>query len=697
MNIKKNILLVCILFAQVAMYSQTIEGITEMKPSQLLGFAKNAVKIGDTYSAIEFYKQYITLKSDDHESAYALAELYRITRDYEHAQDLYLKIYESNSELYPLALFYYAQMLKFNGNYNDAIAEFQRFKKEQRKVDIEIKNKLKNELAGCKLAQDIIDLENADKLYEIKHLNTSINSAHVDFAPLQIAKEKMIYASLKSDTIPVHKPNEGPLRKFYAAFRDEGEWYHAGEHIGPFNRSTAHVGNGALSPEGSRFYFTVCEPKLGKKPICDIWVSENEKGNWMEPYRLEEINDPEFTTTQPAVGKTSKEREVLYFISDREGGKGGLDIWFSVYDRKKARYSRVRNAGSKINTKGDEMTPFVDVNTNTLYFSSDGWPSIGGLDVFKTDGEETRWLPPINVGFPLNSSADELYFTVNPYNAKEGFVVSNRKGGIALKSPTCCDDIYSYKQTGSKNVTLLGKVYDVDYVEKILAMDESVKDIEGSIENERLLISNQTVTVYEVAGDGEERILIKELKTDSKGEFSLELERNKRYEAVVIRKGYFSKYHEFVTKSIKGDEITQHLGLLILTKDPIVVKNIYYPFNESYLTDEAKETIDTSLYKILIQNPSIIIEILSHTDSKGQDDYNLRLSQARAESVVKYLIEKGIDKKRLSSKGYGETKPIARNENTDGSDNPDGRAMNRRTEFRVTGSLDKETEIIYSK
>jgi OmpA-OmpF porin, OOP family len=151
-------------------------------------------------------------------------------------------------------------------------------------------------------------------------------------------------------------------------------------------------------------------------------------------------------------------------------------------------------------------------------------------------------------------------------------------------------------------------------------------------------------------------------------------------------------------KIIKSDTLRlDAIYINILPKDPIIIKNIYYDFDDWKLTDIAKINIDTTLLKVLVNNPRIIVEIGSHTDSKGDDDYNIKLSQKRAESVVKYLIEKGIDKERLFAKGYGETKFIAPNENPDGSDYPEGRQMNRRTEFRIVGSLDQYSKVIYQE
>ena len=178
----------------------------------------------------------------------------------------------------------------------------------------------------------------------------------------------------------------------------------------------------------------------------------------------------------------------------------------------------------------------------------------------------------------------------------------------------------------------------------------------------------------------------------------VKLEQNQNYRVVASRPGYFSNGFEFTTSDMnKSDTIFQPIGLHQLSKNPIVIPNIYYEFDKADLTKDSKFTLDTTIYQLLLENPNIIVEIGSHTDSKGSDDYNIKLSQKRAESVVNYLIAHKIEARRLRAKGYGETKPIAQNENADGSDNPDGRQKNRRTEFRIIGEVSKYSEIIYTE
>ncbi|PCJ88418.1 MAG: hypothetical protein COA57_03320 [Flavobacteriales bacterium] len=674
----------------------------ELNASELKKLGKAAIEIGDIYSAIDFYATYCAKKPIDLQAMWQLAELYRLSRDYVNAQDWYLKAYEADNKKYSEGLFHYALMLKRNGHYAEAIEHFNKFKKEYNGDDSSLKKRLKTEIIGCEMAKDMMNDESTTLKVLIHHLDTSINKAHVEFAPLLLDENTLVYASFKEDSLKYYNKLEDtiPVRKFYVAKKNgENEWTGGELFEGPFNKEEIHVGNGTLSLDGNRFYFTRCKSKKGKGIICEIYVSNKKNGKWGEPTPLPKSINNGNTATQPTVGPVRKQKkkkqEVLYFVSDRAEGKGGLDIWYSIYNVADSTYSEVKNGGTKINTRSDEMTPFCDAESNTMYFSSDGLAGLGGLDVFETSGAESKWRPATNVGYPINGGADELYYIISHIKKEEGFFVSNREGGVALKNPTCCDDIYSFVWKDTRYTPVKGKLYDVNFIEEVLDMDDDAANKQDLIFNsDRAKIAGQEVQIYEIAGDGEERYLVNSAVTNENSEFTLVLEKNKRYELVIERSGYFIKHQQFVTKNITKDTLQQHIGLLVLTEAPMAVKNIYYTYNEWYLTDQAKLVIDTTLYKIMIDNPHIVIEIDSHTDDHGAHDFNMKLSQKRAESVVNHLVKKGIKKSRLSAKGLGETKPIASNQNEDGSDNPTGRAKNRRTEFRVI-SMDDGTEIIY--
>ncbi len=725
-DIRKILIIISFLTFSLLTFAQKKDKSASYFPWQIKNFAKNAIRIGDIYSAIDYMEIYTQLKPDNYKEAYKLAELYRRSRNYVKAEEWYLKAYQGNEKKYIKALYYYALMQKMNGKYDLANENFLKFKKKCRNLkESRLYRKMtQNEILGCELAPKIID---SSLKVLVTHLDTSINKAHIDYAPVSIDAETMLYSSLKEDKIKYYNPNDTtnklPVRKFYIAKKSGENWISTGEFEGPFNDENINTGNGAFSPDSMKFYFTRTEKNWQNKMISHIYVSKFFNGRWSEPEKMPEpINNPKYSSTQPAIGtESAKDREVIYFVSDRPGGKGGLDIWYTYFNKRKNTYKTPKNAGSKINTVGDEMSPFYDMDTRTMYFSSTGHPGIGGFDIFRSTGEVNRWTEPENVGFPINSKADDTYYIISK-DRERGFFVSNREGGVALKNPTCCDDIYGFRWTEYIHIAVKGFVYEsvvkqkIDSVynstnfleaadslisdslqtDNILAAKKQLVKIDTTTEEYKKMLDNANVMLYllETEDGKEEMFLIKKMKARNAGKYIFTLEQGNNYRLVAECDGYFNNQADISTVDIiKSDTLEQPLRLKKIPMKSIVLENIYYEFDKATLTPEAKITLDTTILVILKENPKLIVEISSHTDNKGNDNYNMKLSQKRAESVVNYLINAGIDRNRMIAKGYGETMPIAANTNPDGSDNPEGRQKNRRTEFKVIGSSDQFSKL----
>jgi outer membrane protein OmpA-like peptidoglycan-associated protein len=351
-------------------------------------------------------------------------------------------------------------------------------------------------------------------------------------------------------------------------------------------------------------------------------------------------------------------------VSDRKDGKGDKDIWYSIYDSRKNSYREARNAGMKINTSQDELTPFYDNESGKLYFSSEGHPGLGGLDVFYTEGAKSKWVEPINVGRPINSSNDELFFTPFP-NGIDGWFASNRPGGVALENETCCDDLYTFKKIDSVQVVIGGKT-----------------TLDGKHRSDVVL------ELFYYDSDGE-KVFNKRTKSDADGKYKLRLEPGRKYSIEARYEEAFTETHEMkISNGFTETNLTWDAELISISDQALSIGNISFEFNKDVLTEEAKQSIDSSILPVLQNNPTIKVELMSHTDNRGTTAYNLHLSQKRSESIVKYLLLKGIQSDRMTAKGYGESMPIAPNENADGTDNPEGRAMNRRTEIKVIGKVE---------
>lgn len=677
------------MFLAFPLSSQVDSSIYKAKLKYVKKAAAKSLENGDYYSSLEYAKKYLQKRPNNISVLYTLAEAYRNSRDYSNAEITYQRVVEKNNSNYVKAFYYLAQMQIYNGKYEVAKTNLEIFKKGYDGKDkSDYRRYYKYLLATCEAAPTI--LEDTLELL-ITHVDTSINKAHVELSPLPLNTNEFIYSSLRSDTI-VYKNTRDTVkkmqvRKFYLAEKKDSNWVFKGEYNAPFNSEDSENGNGCFNLDSSKFYFTRCEKNWKDVIICSLYMSIKIDGEWSAPIILPEtVNDPDYHTTQPTVGWNSdKEMEVLYFVSNREGGRGGRDIWYSEFDADKDEFRKAKNAGSKINTSMDEMTPYYDMDSRSMYFSSEGWPGLGGFDVFESTGELRNWSEPTNLGYPLNTSVDELYYVLFP-NKQEGFIVSNRKGGVALKNETCCDDIYHFKEQHFIYLAISGTVY------------EALTPENSSMEKDTLVpVKNVEVGLY-LESDSLEPILIKKFVTGKDGKYLLPLQKDKEYTIRLTDTSHYASQKLISTIGItESDTIIKNFNLTPFSDKPIVIKNIYYPYDKAYLTDKSLITIDTTLLEILNNNPDLIIEIGSHTDSKGSDKYNEELSQRRAQSVVDYLLEKGIDRERLKAKGYGETVPIEPNTNEDGTDNVEGRAKNRRTEFKVIGKIKGVKEIIYTE
>jgi outer membrane protein OmpA-like peptidoglycan-associated protein len=706
-DIKKNIWILLVLLSfSTAIKAQVSDPNQWLSAGQLKNFAKNADRLGDAYTAIDYMEKYCKIKPRDYEMGFRLAELYRISRNYQKAADQYAKIYKNAADKHPVAIFYQAQMLKSLGKYEEAKEAFSKSLRKIKDIRSETITSavIKDEMKGCDMALTI--MSNPIKI-STDHLNSTVNKPHIEFSPIPFSDSILIYGSLKLDSINKFKRDEtGPLpvRQFYVAKKVGNDWIGGSSFsdaihtpkVETINTPGVETGNGAFSKDGKRFYFTRCGKNWQNKMKCEIYMSEKIGDSWGVPQRLnDQINHPDYTATQPAVGLTSKSNlDILYFVSDRPGGRGGMDIWYSIYTPSKKTFSSPRNCGVKINTAGDEITPFYEHATRTLYFSSSGLSGLGGLDIFRAMGELRKWYTPKNMGYPLNSSYDELYFTTSK-SREEGFFTSNRPGGEALHNPTCCDDIYHFRWTDFIRLDVTGQVFPSeskqygpkkDYNDfNTMKANDSIKPMKGAI-----------IGLYMIDNDTKEKVFIDRDTTGEDGKYHFDLLPDKNYKFEMEGFQYFNEQVYLSTEMITFSFTIEMppIWVNVITDKPIVLRNVYYAFDDATLSDLGKKSIDSTLFELMQKAPDLIVEVGSHTDSLGNFEYNKKLSQQRADNVISYLVSKGIEKKRLTAVGYGAEKPVANNFNPDGSDYPEGREKNRRTEFRVIGTLSSKTDDI---
>jgi outer membrane protein OmpA-like peptidoglycan-associated protein len=391
---------------------------------------------------------------------------------------------------------------------------------------------------------------------------------------------------------------------------------------------------------------------------------------WSEPVLIN-INQPDGWDSTPAFGNDGR---TLYFSSNRKGGYGGLDIYSAQMDSR-GRFGKVKNLGAAINTSGDEMFPYVAENSK-LYFSSDGHPGYGMLDIFVVNRTNGKTVVE-NLGEPINSPGDD--FGIFLFKPDRGFFTSNRDDGKGD------DDIYTFVNE-DPNLKV------VNYFLQGITLTPKKNDKGNDI------LPNTKVTLLDNQGE-----VMNETVSASDGKFNFRVYENEDYTLVGETDGYLLKRQGYSTKGKAVAVETLKELITNITLDTILIldkleknkiftlNNIYFDLDSANIRADARPEMD-KLVQLLKDNPEIKIEMGSHTDSIASDSYNLQLSQRRAQSTVNYLIMKGIDAKRLVAQGYGESKPIARNTNPDGTDNPEGRQRNRRTEFKILdiGELPKK-------
>ncbi|MES2629913.1 MAG: OmpA family protein [Bacteroidota bacterium] len=649
------------------------------KPGRLKKFAKKSYKLGDYYSTVNFLEKYTSVKPDKWKFMYMLADSYRRTRDYKNAEDTYNKVVAAKAKKYPKAKFYLATMQKSNGFYEEADKWLPEFMKEYKSgSDAKIFKKLaKSEQLGAQRAKAIID--SALKVV-ITPLPKSINLPTMESTPIMVDENTIIYGSIFADVAEYYSlaGEDRPERKLYVAKKTGPlDWKPSGELPGPFNAEGYNVASGAYSIDGLRFYFTRCPKKASNKDNCAIWVSKFKDGQWQEASKLNEIvNMPEFNSTQPAVGsytdKKGKSGDVLFFVSDREKGRGGLDIWYTLVDGKSGDFKKAKNLGSKVNSAGDDITPFYDQEAAALYFSSNGLPNIGGFDIFRSDGTYNKLGAPQNVGYPINSPADDAFFVLSKLQ-DEGYFVSNRVGGASEVNPTCCDDIYNFRYTDFLRLGVGGKVFEM------VNPTDQAKDTN--------LLNGVTVSLMKLdPEDPTDTIVLKTIdESKAKEGYFFTLQYNNNYILKFEKDKYDTRYTTMsTTKMTYSDTVFENVGLKKTPPKEIYVPVIFFETNKSTLTTEQKDELRATLIQFMNESPDVKIKIKGHTDDIGNDRFNVNLSDKRAEQVYKFLVAEGVPKERFEVYGLGRSIPMFQ-PGVQGLEPEFARSRNRRVEFEIMG------------
>ena len=468
---------------------------------------------------------------------------------------------------------------------------------------------------GCRTAQEI---RARGSRYVVKQAKL-FNSRRADFCPMYLGADcDQIYYTSTTEKATGDKKSEITGMKnadvFFSKKNEKGEWERPEPVEGELN-TEFDEGIVAFSPDAQTMYLTKARRELNAPTSVEIYTSTRSDAKWSAPVKFEITADTLSTFGHPAV---SPDGEYLYFVSDMPGGYGGKDIWRISL---KERQGSLVNLGPDINTEGNDDFPYVR-SDGSLYFSSDGHPGMGGLDIFRAtavgDPADLRWKVE-NMGFPINSAGDDFGITFG--KGEDGFFSSNRGDARGY------DHIYSFEYDPVR-ITIEGLVMDKD--------EEPVK--------------NAIIRI--VGNDGSNQ---KEVARDD-GSFSFALQRGVKYVMLAGAKGYLNQKQEFASDSTMEDANYWVEFILPSISKPSVVETIFYDYDKADLRPESKTALN-ELIAVLHDNPNVTIEMASHTDRWGSDAYNINLSERRAKSVVDYLVENGISRDRLQPHGYGKSRP----------------------------------------
>lgn len=600
--------------------------------------------------------------------AYQIAESYRFTNRPEPAAQWYRTAMELSVQ--QDAALWLGRMLMATADYDGALVVFNQILRDEPYRRVEIRQYI----AACEQA---IAWQGTDNNTRIVNLG-DLNSAQIDFGMALYNNDRVVFTSSRSSGSDAKKDQwTGDwYLNLYIAERKGATEFSKPEPFDAMFQSTYHDGPIAFNNSFTEAFFTRCG--TGEKDvndICYIYYSRREPdGGWSTPEMLE-LFDDSVNLGQPTI---SRDGNLLVFTATEPQGFGGSDLYYSV--RTFEGWSIPINLGMQMNTPGEESFPWLDAEGN-LWFSSNGRPGLGGLDIYMArQVDRNRWANPRHLDYPVNSSGDDFGIVVLPLTKAEeetlylkGYFSSSRSGGKGS------DDIYYFEQAKpDARYLLLGTVYTLVYADTTNPASAVIDTVP---------LKDARVAFSRVTANGE--MVLDAFTTGSKGEYETDLQANTDYSLLAGKEPtHFARSDRVTTKgktARPGEVITITSEIIldrIFPEKEIVIPNIYYDYNDWAIRPDAAGVLDTTIFVLLEENPNITIELGSHTDSRGSSEFNIELSQKRAQSVVDYLARKGINPARLTPKGYGESLLV--NHCADGIEcDEDLHQQNRRTTFRV--------------
>jgi peptidoglycan-associated lipoprotein len=570
---------------------------------------------GGYFEAIELYRRDLDKVAREEMGLYLtrIGDCYRMIGNARQAEIWYSKAIMRDPPD-PRVYYYYAEMLKMSEKYDEALEQYMKYKElvpNDPLTDFGIQS--------CELSKKWIESPSG---YEIVNMR-AINSRQSDFSPAYASEDyTILFFTSSRDDATGTKNHAGTGEKFTDIFTTQRDRKGSWSSPRPLDESINtpnDEGTPSLSADLNKLYFTRCRTSKRNKLGCEIMVSERREQGWLSPEPIPIAADS-MVVAHPAI---SNDELTLYFVSNIPGGYGGNDIWKVTRNSPSDSWGEPVNLGPDINTRGNEMFPFIH-SDGTLYFSSDGHPGMGGLDIYrakpKSDGN--GWEVE-NMRYPINSPSDD--FGIIFEKEREAGYFSSRRRDVGAR--------------GGDNIFLF-------------YLPELIFNLIGQVKDDKTELPLANSSVQMIGSDG----LIANAKTDERGGFKFLLNPGTDYVLIASREGYLNGKGRETTRGVQLSKDFEMTIMLTSTARPIELPNIFYDYDRWELRPESMAALDR-LVEVLNDNPTIIIELGAHTDNRGTLDYNYDLSQKRAQSVVNYLIDKGIPTERLRAKGYAQSQP----------------------------------------
>ncbi|MCK4662252.1 MAG: PD40 domain-containing protein [Bacteroidales bacterium] len=639
-SLKIYILFLLIILSKLVISQKNPDYSTSSKKAiKLYETALDYMDLGNYDMVIETCNSAIQKDTNFIEAFLLIADIYNTKGDLENEIITYKKVIKINPDFFPYAFYNLAFSEFKTGKYLEAKKDFQNFL-DCEKIAFSTRIKAEKQIYKCNFA---INSVNNPVLFNPVNLGDNINSKNDEYWPSLTADENtLVVTVLVKDSNNIMYPGQ---EDFYISHKINGKWEKVKDIGKPIN-TKGNEGAQSISADGQSYYFTACHRNDGRG-ACDLYFVQKNGNKWGEPINLRASINTRHSEKQPSI---SPDGRTLYFSSNRPGGKGKMDIWMCKKLNDDS-WSTPVNLGDSINTEEDEISPFIHPDNLTLYFASNGLTGMGGYDIFISRKNTTNsWGKPENLGYPINTHKDEFGLIVNAMGNKAYYSSDKRKG--------YGKDIYEFDLHDRIRPLF------VSYINGIVYNVKNNSKLKAKIK----LISLDTInTVLEVNSDS------------ISGEYLICLPIDNDYALNVSKRGYlfYSDYFSLknVVDFIAPFSIDVPLQPIEIGKSTIL-KNIFFETDSYKLKPESKTELD-KIIEFLKQNPEVKIEIGGHTDNVGTHQYNIELSKNRAKEVFNYIKSNCKYHDRVIFKGYGETQALSTN------DTKEGRALNRRTEFKI--------------